>query len=80
MFKALTVIPKSRLKVKPFKLFTINAELSPFQIKRNGTYGELLSSRPSPQMTDALKKTPGVSQVVESSPRHLPINFVVLWL
>lgn len=55
MFKALTFIPKSRLKekpFKPFKPFPINAELSPFQIKRNGTYGELLSSRPSPQMTD----------------------------
>lgn len=81
--KSLTFILKSRLTAKPFKplkLFLINAELSPLQIKSNGTYGDLLSPRLSPQMTDALYKTPGVTQAVETSPRHLPINFVVLWL
>lgn len=83
MSQSQTFIPKSIIAVKPLqslKLFLINAELSPLQIKSDGTYGELLSPRPPPQMTDALHKTPGVSQAVETSLRHLPINFVVLRL
>lgn len=36
------------------------------------------SSCPPPQKTEALDKTRGLSQVVETSPRHLPVNFVVL--
>lgn len=35
-------------------------------------------SSPPPQKTEALEKTRGLSQVVETSRRHLPVNFVVL--
>lgn len=35
-------------------------------------------SRPPPQKTEALEKTCGLSQVLKTSARHLPVNFVVL--
>lgn len=58
-------------KHRTFPLWQMKTKVTELTVSRS-------SSCPPPQKTEAVEKTRGLSQVVETSPRHLLIDFVVL--